>query len=90
MATYQAAYSNIDGIIFQDDMYINDFDDMSLAAQQAFKEKFHQQLAEGVLKNKAIRQDWISMKSKILNDITLELMKEVEQYRPRAKMARNK
>lgn len=84
-----AVYSPIDGVLFQDDLYLNDFEDMSPTAQKVFKERFHQELTAEVLQNQEIRQEWTNMKSKALNDITVELMQEVQQYRPRAKVARN-
>ncbi|WP_378951398.1 poly-beta-1,6-N-acetyl-D-glucosamine N-deacetylase PgaB [Pelosinus sp. sgz500959] len=84
-----AVYSTIDGILFQDDLYLNDFEDLSPAAKKTFQEQFHQELTTELLKNKEIMQEWTNMKSKVLNDITMELMEEVYQYRPRAKVARN-
>ena len=84
-----AAYSNIDGVLFQDDLYLNDFEDMSPAAKQVFKERFHRDLTKEILQNREIRQEWTKMKTEALDNLTVELMKEVQQYRPRAKVARN-
>lgn len=84
-----AAYSQIDGILFQDDLYLNDFEDHSPAARAAFKARFQRELDEQALQDPAIAREWATMKTTLLNDITKELAAEVQKYRPMARIARN-
>lgn len=84
-----AAYTPIDGILFQDDLYMNDFEDFSPAAKTAFKAAFGRELTPEVINDKAIKADWTKMKTKAINDLTIELMAEVRTFRPQALVARN-
>lgn len=84
-----AAYSPIDGVLFQDDLYMNDFEDFSPAAKAAFKAAFGQELTAEILKDQTVKAKWTKLKTKALNDLTMELMAEVRTFRPQARVARN-
>jgi len=84
-----AAYNPIDGILFQDDLYLNDYEDFSPAAKAAFREKFNRELTPAALNDPQVRQEWINLKVQAMNKLMAELMDEVRRYRPQAKFARN-
>ncbi|MEG6584898.1 poly-beta-1,6-N-acetyl-D-glucosamine N-deacetylase PgaB [Dendrosporobacter sp. 1207_IL3150] len=84
-----AAYSPIDGILFQDDVYLNDYEDNSPAARAAFKSAFGLELSAEHLKNHDTALKWANLKAETLNKLTLELADEVRKFHPRLKVARN-
>lgn len=83
------AYSNLDGILFQDDMYLNDFEDYSPAAKKAFLEVTGRELTPETLKDKELCSQWMHMKTDALTNLTLQLIKTAKQYHPSLKTARN-
>jgi biofilm PGA synthesis lipoprotein PgaB len=84
-----AAYNDIDGIVFNDDLYLNDFEDCSPAAKRAFYKRFDRALTPDVLRDHALRQKWTKMKTEQLNAYTMELAAEMKKYRPNMAIARN-
>lgn len=84
-----AAYSSLNGILFQDDLYLNDYEDFSPAAKQVFKEKFGRELTPEILQNQQIKDEWTRIKSAALTDLTRLLIQTVRQYKPYASSARN-
>jgi biofilm PGA synthesis lipoprotein PgaB len=84
-----ALYTPIDGILFQDDLYLNDYEDFSSAAQAAFSTRFGRKLTSEILRDPAIRRQWTRMKAQALTDLTLDLMDSVREFRPQALSARN-
>lgn len=84
-----AAYSFIDGILFQDDLYLNDFEDYSPAAQAAFYRETGLDLTEQALREPAVRERWVRLKTDALTTLTQSLAAEVRRYRPDARTARN-
>lgn len=84
-----AAYNPIDGILFQDDLYLNDFEDVSPAAQKVFRERFRRDMTAEALKDPIIQREWAAIKAKALNDLTLELADEARVFRPQIMVARN-
>ena len=85
-----ALYAPIDGILFQDDLYMNDFEDFSPYAKKVFKEKFGENLTRENLENdKDLMQKWTKLKTDTLNNLTLELIDVAKYYRPELKTARN-
>ena len=83
-------YSPIDGILFQDDLYMNDFEDFSIYAKEAFKNEFNQELTMENLNNDVdLRNKWTRLKTKTLNDFTLELINVAKEYKGEIKTARN-
>lgn len=85
-----ALYAPIDGILFQDDLYMNDFEDFSPYAKQAFKKEFGKDLTRENLENdKKLMQKWIKLKTDTINVLTLDLINVAKYYRPELKTARN-
>lgn len=84
-----ATYSPITGILFQDDLYMTDYEDFSPAAQQVFRTRFGTPLTPEAIKDPAIRNEWTKMKSEALNELTQELIAVVRQYRSNCPSARN-
>jgi biofilm PGA synthesis lipoprotein PgaB len=77
-----AAYEDIDGFAFNDDLYLNNFEDNSPAAQRAFNQRFGRKLTPGALKNPALLQAWTKMKTDQLNAFSLAMAGEMKKYRP--------
>lgn len=84
-----AAYSPIDGIMFQDDLYLNDYEDFSPAAQATFANNFGQPMTPVALKDSSIKAGWTKLKTARLTELTQSLLEAVHQFRPQAKSARN-
>lgn len=86
-----ALRNNIDGILFQDDLYLNDFEDFSHAAKQVFRQKTGRFLTvqNAGTSNAPLFEVWTQMKTDALTQLTEVLAEEVKRYRPQAKMARN-
>lgn len=84
-----AMYAPIDGILFQDDLYMNDFEDFSVYGKKAFKEAFGEELTMEALEDPVLQRKWTMLKTKQLNDLTLEMIDVARVYRPELKTARN-
>ncbi len=84
-----AAYVNLDGILFQDDLYLTDEEDMHPAALEKFRAATGIEASPVELAGGAHREQWTQVKTQALDDFTAELIKTVKFYRPEAKMARN-
>ena len=84
-----AAYSFIDGILFQDDLYLNDYEDFSPAGKLAFKNATGKELTPEILKDTAIRNQWTQIKSNSLIELTQELTRTMKKYHPYLATARN-
>lgn len=82
-------HSNFDGILFQDDLYMNDYEDFSTYGKAAFKEKFHVDLDESLLANQDLQNNYSKFKTEILIDLTESLMKQVRENIPNAVSMRN-
>jgi biofilm PGA synthesis lipoprotein PgaB len=82
-----AASAPIDGVIFQDDCYLNDFEDFNPAAIAAAKERRIILNASGTPRASDMK-NWTKLKTGRLNQLTLELAAEVRRYRPDALFAR--
>ncbi len=89
MARELAMYAPINGVLFQDDLFMNDYEDFSPAAKQVFKERFGEELTPEILRQPAIRQEWTRMKSTVMNQLTEELIGIIRTYRPNSPSARN-
>ncbi len=84
-----AAHVRLDGVLFQDDAYLTDFEDYHPAAIEAYREVFaHDPPAFTAMLPEA-RMRWTSMKTGMLNAFTEELMTGVRARCPHAKFARN-
>lgn len=84
-----AIYAPIAGILFQDDMYLNDFEDFSPAAKAAYREKFGRELTPQVRDDPQTMKEWSEWKTDTLIDLTNEIAAEVRKYRPDIKVLRN-
>jgi biofilm PGA synthesis lipoprotein PgaB len=79
----------LDGILFQDDLYLTDEEDFHPAAWKIFREKYGYGPTPERLQEKSVRENWIALKTSALNRFTRELMETVRSYRPAAVFARN-
>lgn len=84
-----AAHVQLDGILFQDDLYLTAEEDFHPAALQAFQEWYGIKLTPQKLSEVQIQKKWISFKTRILTQYTQEIIDLVREYRPGAKFARN-
>jgi len=84
-----AAHVQLDGILFQDDLYLTDEEDFHPAALQSFEELHGIKLTPPKLPEERIQEKWLSLKTNILIQHTQELIDLVREYRPGAKFARN-
>jgi biofilm PGA synthesis lipoprotein PgaB len=79
----------LDGILFQDDLYLTDEEDFHPAAWKIFREKYGYGPTSERLQEESVRENWIALKTSTLNRFTRELMETVRSYRPAAVFARN-
>ena len=79
----------IDGILFQDDLYLNDYEDVSPAARYAFADRFGRELTPDTLRDPEIRRQWTKMKAQALTDLAHDLIGSIRKFRPQALTARN-
>lgn len=84
-----AAYSYIDGILFQDDLYLNDYEDFSPAAKKSFYNATGLALTPEILQDSEIQAQWSQIKTQALTDLTKKLIVAMKQYRPYLATARN-
>lgn len=90
LAVDLAKNTTIDGVLFQDDLYLNDFEDYSPAAKETFAKHFDKKLTAKLLKNNSTVEDkWVNIKTKVLNDLTQEIISAMKFYHPNLKTARN-
>jgi biofilm PGA synthesis lipoprotein PgaB len=80
---------NMDGILFQDDVFLTDNEDFNPSAAAAFKKAVGAELTPAIVKNDELKPRWIQLKTDALNNYVNELIKTVHFYRPTAKIARN-
>lgn len=82
-------YAPIDGILFQDDLYMNDFEDFSFYGKKAFKKNFGVEISEKFLQDIKMQKKWSRLKTRQLNDLTMEVLEVARYYRPELSSARN-
>jgi biofilm PGA synthesis lipoprotein PgaB len=83
-----AVHSLIDGVVFQDDGYLNDFEDYHPDALAYYKMETGAPLPETEQLTERQREEWTQMKMARLNDLSRALMDIVKKHRPEAKFAR--
>lgn len=77
------------GLFFQDDAYLNDFEDVSAVAMAYYaKHGLPQSVAE-IRNNPQLLDLWTEVKTQAMIDFTHELVKRANLYRPVLKTARN-
>ncbi len=85
-----AAHVHFDGILFQDDAYLTDEEDMNPAALSRFQAKHGLSPSPMELADQRAHQaEWVALKTQIISNFLTELTKTVKIYRPEAKFARN-
>ncbi len=85
-----AAYSQIQGVLFQDDAYLTDNEDYHPAAISGYESLFKgKMLSDEIRNNPELRKKWSRHKTEALIDLTASLMDEVRRYRPDALFGRN-
>jgi poly-beta-1,6-N-acetyl-D-glucosamine N-deacetylase len=84
-----AANVNMDGILFQDDAFLTDYEDFNPSAGAAFQKAYSAELTPAIVQNDELKPKWIQLKTDTLNNYINELIKTVHFYRPTAKIARN-
>jgi biofilm PGA synthesis lipoprotein PgaB len=85
-----SAHSQIHGILFQDDAYLTDHEDVHPSAISSYKEHFSRDFIFHELeKDPQLLKDWAGYKTDVLIDFTKNLTDGVKKYRPEAKFARN-
>ena len=84
-----AMHVNFDGILFQDDAYLNDFEDFHPAALEVFAKRYGWELQPGMVREEPWRGQWLDCKTEVLNEFINHLTAIVRRYRPQIKVARN-
>ncbi|MBI4688463.1 MAG: poly-beta-1,6-N-acetyl-D-glucosamine N-deacetylase PgaB [Nitrospirae bacterium] len=85
-----AAYSIVDGVLFQDDAYLNDMEDFHPLAMLDYERRFGRKISlQDVKDNTELSQKWSRYKTGVLLDFTKGLMEGVRRHRPGTKSARN-
>jgi biofilm PGA synthesis lipoprotein PgaB len=84
-----AAHVRFHGILFQDDAYLNDYEDFNPAAIAAYKKYTGRKNYDLNSMTEKQKDKWTELKTRQLNLFTRRLMNEVRKYRPQAKSARN-
>lgn len=84
-----AVYSNIDGIVFQDDGYLNEEEDFHSAAADQYKKITGENkiIAPDRLSTKQ-KEAWTKLKTRKLNELSEHLFAVITRYRPEIKSAR--
>lgn len=85
-----ASRSQIDGILFQDDAYLTDYEDFHPAAILKYQERFSKDVIKAAIgEDNEAAKDWARFKTEALIDFTHSIKKGVDKYRPNALYARN-
>ncbi|MDD3580616.1 MAG: poly-beta-1,6-N-acetyl-D-glucosamine N-deacetylase PgaB [Desulfobacca sp.] len=84
-----AIHVNFDGILFQDDAYLNDFEDFHPAALEVFAQRSGWQIQPGLVEGEPWRGPWFDCKTEVLNEFINQLTNIVRRYRPQIQVARN-
>ena len=78
----------IDGVIFQDDAYLNDYEDFNPAAQEEYLKRLGKKVFLARDLNEEALWDWTSFKTDTLIRFTEELKQVVRKHRPETRFAR--
>ncbi len=85
-----AAHCQIDGILFQDDAYLSDFEDFNPAAAGFNDQYLPADVTRSWLREYSdMHRQWARKKTELLIDFTKSLTSAVKKYRPVAEFARN-
>lgn len=83
-----AVYSWIDGILFQDDAYLNDYEDFNPQAIQHYKKLLNKEYFNLDELNSEEKQKWTELKTETINEFIKDLISTVSYYRPETGFAR--
>lgn len=86
MAMYAPA---LRGVLIQDDLYLNDFEDFSADARAAWMRKTGTELTPSAVSAKAERHLWTEWKTDVLDEFSQRLVTSFRRWRPEAVSARN-
>ncbi|MDE2089190.1 MAG: poly-beta-1,6-N-acetyl-D-glucosamine N-deacetylase PgaB [Gammaproteobacteria bacterium] len=85
-----AAHAHFAGILYQDDAYLTDFEDLSPAARAAYSQALGGQFSlRRAHQDPAYMARWAAVKTGALIDFTAELTRSAAYFRPRLATARN-
>ncbi|EDY86907.1 YcdR [gamma proteobacterium HTCC5015] len=85
-----AIHAEIPGLIFHDDAYLSDYEDVRPEALDYYRQHGLQfDSPQALRRDAATLSQWAKIKTQALTDFTLELAEVVEHYRPDVKLARN-
>ncbi len=85
-----STHAQIHGILFQDDAYLTDREDLHPSALSSYREHFGKDfIFHNLDKDPELLKRWSEYKTDILIDFTKNLIAGVMKYRPEAKYARN-
>lgn len=74
-----STYAKFDGVLFQDDLYLNEYEDFSSHAAKAFLEKFGTKLDEKAIADKSLKKAYAQYKTDTLINLTNMLMGRVRK-----------
>lgn len=84
-----AVHANIDGIIFQDDGYLNNKEDFHAMAEEEYKRiTGRDDLVAPYMLSRDESEAWTQLKVDKLNELSMHLMETAARYRPEVKSAR--
>ncbi len=85
-----AKYTKFSGILYHDDGFLSDFEDVGAEALAYYKEKgLEFSSVANLVQNKQLAPQWQKIKTKALIEFTNKLTQQVHYYQPTAKTARN-
>ena len=83
-----ALYAPFDGLLFQDDAYLNDFEDFSPEGLAVYAKIAGDPRTPFEKLSNDKKDEWTDRKTDALNDFTKKLAQKVLYYKPKAKFAR--
>lgn len=84
-----AEFTPVEGVLFQDDLYLNDFEDYSVYGQAAYAERFHKPLSRLDRNNQQEMDEWTDFKTECLNELVDALTKAFKANCPEGTVMRN-
>jgi biofilm PGA synthesis lipoprotein PgaB len=80
----------IDGVLFDDDALLSDYEDASPAALLFYRDQWQlPESVEAIRQNAALRRRWAERKTAYINEFTVSLANTLRQYSPALLTARN-
>lgn len=84
-----SAYSKFDGVLFQDDLYLGEFEDFSSHGKAAFLKQFNTVLGKDAFSDEKLMAAYGKYKTRTLIDLSNALMAQVRRNIPYAVSMRN-